>query len=250
LVLGIGIMLFGIVLTLDRLGYLQATSLLRFWPIMLILLGTSVMVQAFFGVSTTGPGQRGRPAIGFPLLLLLVVVGVLAMRDRGEVARANNGERVTLYAVMGGNRHTSLASPFRGADMTSVMGESRLDLRQATLPPGEEAVVDVHTLMGAAVIYVPEGWIVDVQTLPVMGGVKDERWRTPRSRTDRAEEAAGPGREGATTDAGSTQPPGRPGADAKTTAAAPLAVETDTAAAPPRLVVRGLIMMGGLIIRS
>jgi hypothetical protein len=247
LVLGIGILLFGVVLLLDRLGYVPATSLLKFWPVLLILLGASVIAQAFFGVGETS--QRHRPAIGFPLLLLLVILGVLTMRDAPGIVRAGDGDRVTVFAVMSGNAHTSPAAPFRRAEMTSVMGEARLDLREATLAPGEEAVVDVFTLMGGAVIYVPEGWTVDVQTMPVMGGVRDRRWR-PSSATATDESAADQGPAADTGEARGVTPP------AGAAQAQPTGPGKDVAAAPsgtapaPRVVIRGFIMMGGLTVRS
>ena len=59
--------------------------------------------------------------------------------------------------------------------MTSIMGGTQLDLRQATMAPGEEAVIDVFAVMGGAIVRIPEGWIVDVQATSVMGGIKDQR---------------------------------------------------------------------------
>ena len=85
------------------------------------------------------------------------------------------GERVSLFALMSGDRRTSLGEHFRGGEMTSIMGGTQLDLRQATLAPGEEAVIDVFTLMGGAVVHAPKDWIVDVQATSVMGGIKDQR---------------------------------------------------------------------------
>jgi predicted membrane protein len=110
---------------------------------------------------------------------------------------------VRLFSILGRDNQVNSASRFRGGEITSVMGESVLDLRQATIPPGEEAVLDVFTMMGGLVIRVPAEWMVDVQAVPVMGGIKDQR-------VGRVE-------------AGTTT--------------------------PPRLVVRGSLMMGGLSIR-
>ena len=57
----------------------------------------------------------------------------------------------------------------------SVMGGSNIDLREVTIAPGETVTVDLFTLMGGGVIRVPDQWVVDIQTVQVMGGVKDRR---------------------------------------------------------------------------
>ena len=64
---------------------------------------------------------------------------------------------------------------FRGGEMTSVMGRSDLDLRQTTVAPGEEAVIEVFTLMGGSTIRVPEGWSVEMRAVSIVGGAKDRR---------------------------------------------------------------------------
>src|SRR4026209_2265130 len=120
------------------------------------------------------------------------------------------------------------------------MGESRLDLRQTTIPPGEEAVVDVVTVMGSTIVYVPAGWDVNFDAVPVMGGVKDERTR--------------PGSAVSDDDNDDDDARSRRRRQESTPAPAPPAVVqppvTPTTGPPPRLVLRGFIMMGGLVIRS
>jgi hypothetical protein len=47
-------------------------------------------------------------------------------------------------------------------------------LREATLAPGTEALVDVTTMMGGFEIKVPETWNVIVEIVPFMGGYEDK----------------------------------------------------------------------------
>lgn len=105
--------------------------------------------------------------------------------------------------------------------MTTIMGRTHLDLREAGIAPGEEAVIDVLGLMGRVVLQVPRDWVVDVQAVAVMGGVRDDRPRAARAGggtllSDELERA-GPPIEGSP---------------------------------PPRVVVRGFIMMGALVVGS
>jgi len=111
---------------------------------------------------------------------LWVVAGVLLLVILiARLPRASNrpeGEGSTrMVAVMGETRRMLVAEQFAGVSMTAVMGQCRLDLRNAIVQPGEEVVVDVLSVMGEVTIRVPDGWIVDTQALPVMGALKDLR---------------------------------------------------------------------------
>ena len=59
--------------------------------------------------------------------------------------------------------------------MTAIMGGCHLDLRQATIPPGETATLDLLAVMGGHEVRVPENWSVVTRIIPLMGGVQDKR---------------------------------------------------------------------------
>jgi hypothetical protein len=210
LAIGLCVTIIGVALTLDRLQIISAAQILRFWPVGLILLGAAMVAQAFWSGGEAPAGGGHRRGVFRPFLffwIMLAIVFGLGQRDRQAfVTRSGSGtgETVSLFSIMGRDNQINSASPFRGGEMTSVMGESVLDLREATIPPGEEAVIDVFTVMGGLVLRVPAEWKVEVQAVPVMGGIKDQR--------------VGSAEAGTTT--------------------------------PPRLVVRGSLLMGGLTIKS
>ena len=230
LALGICIMAIGIALTLDKLHVMEAERILRFWPVGLILFGAAVVVQSFWPGAQAGADGKRRASVT-PLFVLVVIVSGFLIGPRlqrpSSFLRSDARDTASLFAVMGEDQRSSVGTKFRGGEMTSVMGSTKLDLRQATLAPGEEAVIDVYVIMGGAELRVPSGWTVVVQTVPVMGGVRDQRMRAGDSRGREAER--GPAEAG---------PP-----DDK-------APEANTSAAAPRVVVRGFIMMGGLVIKS
>jgi len=106
--------------------------------------------------------------------ILLAVVLVTQLPGVSRAADGANGER--LVAMMGASRRViAPAETFRGADVTVVMGNCRLDLREAAVQPGDEMVIDLLTVMGSVVLRVPEGWVVDTSAIPVVGGIKDTR---------------------------------------------------------------------------
>lgn len=212
LVIGICVTTIGVALTLDRLHILEASKILRFWPIGISLIGVAMVAQSIWPGADLSGGRRPRHAFGslffFGIVLTLALLVGQRVERRWGPSRATDEATgtVSLFSLMGGDHRVLPASPFHGGEMTSIMGGNELDLRRATIAPGEEAVIDVFTLMGGAVIRVPAGWTVDVRTTPLMGGVADQRVR------DR------------------TAPPSEGPA--------------------PRIVLRGMVLMGGLIIKS
>jgi hypothetical protein len=205
-ILGAGLALMGFVLTLDQLGIAEADRVLRFWPVLLVAYG----VQQFFG-STSGRSVNGIiwMAIGGWLLLnslnmvrvrvwdlfwpaVLIFVGVNLVRQTLQKNRAGDSpERVTLFAILSGVRHVHGAAPFRGGDLTGFMGGGHLDLRQAVIPHGQEASLEILAVMAGFEIIVPPEWIVATPIAAVMGGIEDKRL-TPVTGAPGADAAARP----------------------------------------------------------
>jgi len=224
LVIGIAIALLGIVLILDRLGVVAAQEVLRFWPALLVLLGASVVAQALRGGFDAS--QRNRPIVspGFIFFVAIISLFFSHAYQRGSVAQGGTGAATTtVFNVIGKTDRASTSSDFRTAELTNVMGTSSLDLREATIPPGGEAVIDVFTMMGKVELIIPDGWTVELEAVPIMGAVRDRRFTRSQLRID-------------------DQRPQPGAAEAETPAA--------STAAPPRVVLRGFVMMGSVVVRS
>jgi len=223
LVFGLIIMFVGVVLMLDVLELVNARDILRFAPVALIAFGVANMTQAgdrgglmrgglmtFFGTWWLLTTLHVLPShlswrLFWPLLLVLAG-GALVAQTRQRTAdppRGDPRERVNIVGILGGGNRTSTANPFRGGDLVAIMGGGQVDLRRAVIPPGEQAVIDIVSMMGGFEIIVPESWAVDDRTMPIMGGVGNE-----------------------------TRPP-VPGGGS-----------------PPTLVLRGVMLMGGVNIRN
>jgi hypothetical protein len=197
LVIGVCIMSVGVILTLDVAGLLSARELLRYWPVALIATGGVTVAQAqdrtrlmggvlqlFFGswllltMLHVLPSRSWR--LFWPMLLVLAGAMVIAhtFRRKDEGPRGDPRETVNLLSVLGGSNRASTANPFRGGELFSILGGGRLDLRRAVIPPGEQAVMDVFSMMGGYELLVPETWAIEDRTLPILGGVGNET-RTP-----------------------------------------------------------------------
>ena len=195
-VLGCFVLAAGILLTVDSLGLLDTSGLFRFWPVALIAMG----VVTFFQPPGSGSGRTTSGVlmlVGGVLLLstfgfievefwelfwpvVLIVAGASFMMQalRREHGAPPASESVTSFAMMAGVKRT-IANRFRHADLGSIWGGCDLDLRRATIPPGEEAVVEVFALMGGHKIVIPEEWMVDSRVFALMGGV-DDRTTPPK----------------------------------------------------------------------
>ena len=229
LIVGLAIALFGVVLVLDRLNLVAADEALRWWPAVIVAVGAMIFNQS----RRIGGGVNGVIVMligGWLLLNTLDVVRVRfwemfwpmvligigsalvlqAMRRRTrETLGADADNTLAVFAMMSGIKRVSTATRFRGGEVTALMGGSQLDLRQATILPGEEAAIDFFIVMGGCEIFVPPSWVVVTPLVPVMGGIDDKRL-----------------------------------------APLPGATESVGGKPSPRLVLRGLIMMGGIEIKS
>lgn len=174
---GICLVLLGWTLILDRLRVVEADQILRYWPVGLVLLGLTLVVQSLQRSEPGAAGEREQSLNGGHVIVWIVVALLVSQALQRDTfsARTDSGENVGVFAVMSRHQQVSRASVFAGGDMTSVMGRADLDLRQTTVAPGEEAVIEVFTLMGGSTIRVPEGWTVVVRAVPIMGSVKDRR---------------------------------------------------------------------------
>ncbi len=210
LLIGAFLVLIGLLLALDQLGWVEADHLVRFWPVLVVLYGLTILQRGGRGVVfgsiavlvggwlllntlhllTLEPWQ-------FLLPLILVVVGArILMRSgpsrqqpappasiSGYPPSANAAplsgsppvsDHLSMFGMLGGPKQRVSGVIFRSADMTSFMGGCELDLRDALLGAEGTAYVDVFAIMGGAHIIVPPSWKVVMQVTPIMGGVEDK----------------------------------------------------------------------------
>ncbi len=193
LVLGIIIIFLGVLFALDNLNILAAGDFLRFWPLGLMALGLTILLEAesaerrLLGAICFGIGSLllldRLHVLDFSLHLfwplILVTIGLFiawqaVMREKGP---SDQAATLTATAILGGVEKTCNAQDFRGGDITVIMGGCQIDLRQAAIK-ADQAVIKAFAFWGGIEIRVPEGWTVKMEGFPFMGGMTDSS-RTP-----------------------------------------------------------------------
>jgi predicted membrane protein len=181
----------GALFFLANIGIFHTRQVLRFWPVVLIVIGVQKMLQP---VSRRISGSAYIwLGLGVWLLLaeldllhihlghiwplILIVVGwrMLWRNARPRLSDDDPAAQsyVNSFAIMGGFERTSSTSDFKGGDLTAFMGGGKVDLSQARIA-NSPATIDVFVMWGGIELVVPDDWIVTIQVLPIMGGFEDK----------------------------------------------------------------------------
>jgi predicted membrane protein len=191
---GVIVIVLGVLFTLDNLNLIDAADYLQYWPAGLVAVGLLKLWQA-----RAGPGIAGGlflVVLGSWMLLerivaiqirlhdvwplfLVFVGGYLVWKGFGvssakRVRAADSNARISGLAIMAGIVRGNNSPVFEGGDLTAIMGGCEIDLRQASIAPGTDAVIDVFAFWGGIEIRVPEDWTVVSRVTPLMGGLEDK----------------------------------------------------------------------------
>lgn len=193
---GAVIVVVGVLLLVGTTGLYDVGALWRYVPSLFVLLGLWALYRSGFR-NVTGPVVLILVAGTVQLLaldvitgdvvatwwpLLVVAFGLSMLFGRWRQRRrapAVATEDFDLVGIFGGTERRVSSSSFRGGSATAIFGGVDVDLRDAALsdPP---AVITATALFGGVEIRAPEAWVVEVDAIPIFGGVEDERPRRPR----------------------------------------------------------------------
>ena len=193
LVFGLGILIVGLLWTLDNLGVVDSQAITRWWPAILVVVGIVRLMDrsagrfgsfAFIVVGVLllldvadlisfNPGDL--IPLGVAVLGGKLVLDALDRRSaRSDIPVADPSAIISSFAFMAGVKRQSSSLAFRGGDANAIMGGIELDLRNAKIADGEEAVIDAFAMWGGVEIAVPDNWRVVGKVMPLMGGFEDK----------------------------------------------------------------------------
>jgi predicted membrane protein len=151
--LGIGLIILGAVFLLDALRFLDFGEILRtFWPLLLILWGVLVLVRR------TPPTHA--PPVGSPSANVM-----------GDVETTSPEDSLNHSNVFGNVSVRMTSQSFRGGKVSTVFGDSRIDLSGGGLAPGEQRLT-ISGVFGTCTIYLPKGAAYSVSGHTVFGSVR------------------------------------------------------------------------------
>lgn len=184
LVAGIFFTAAGLVLTADNLDLVVAERYLRFWPIVLLVIGAMKLANPgsrVFGTVLTIAGlwilAYNLHWIHFTIFdlwpLILIGIGLMmvgratgVVPDARQAMNFRNAEGLALFSA---RNIVNTSQDFRGSSLSAILGGYELDLTGANIAQSP-AIIDLFVLWGGIEIYVPENWEIVGEVTPIMAG--------------------------------------------------------------------------------
>ncbi|WP_254863057.1 LiaF transmembrane domain-containing protein [Halovivax gelatinilyticus] len=188
------VILIGVFLLLATTGVLEMRALWEWVPLLFVLLGIWALVRSEFR-NLVGPvmviaiagaffvrnlGLISDDAIGtwWPLFIVLLGVLIVVNRSRGRQRLRLTGDysadEIRAIGVFGTDERRVTSDHFTGAELVSVFGDARLDLRDGSVQ-STPAIVESVTVFGDTEIRVPQEWDVRLEVLNILADSIDRR---------------------------------------------------------------------------
>jgi predicted membrane protein len=183
---GVVFIVVGLVLLLEKLGFLPYGFALHFWPMIFIVIG--IVKIAYAGGRPTGAvliglgvllqlNEMGITHLRFwdlwPVLIIVAGVAMLwqaLIRERPSVS--GNPEFDAVYIFGGGDRVVNTTN-FKGGSLFALFGGYKVDLTHADID-GNHAILEASAMFGGGEIRVPEAWQITVTGAGIFGAYEDK----------------------------------------------------------------------------
>lgn len=194
LIWGILLVVIGVIVLINALGIRKIDIFFSGWWTMFII------IPCFIGLFTDNDkmGSLIGILVGVCLLLgcldivriellwklLLPVVLILAglsiiFKDtignkiKREIKDKNNNDTKEYGAIFGGQDLDFTKEKFEGCELNAIFGGINCDIRKAIIQ--DDVVIKANSIFGGITIYVPGNVRVKISSMPIFGGVSDER---------------------------------------------------------------------------
>ncbi|MBN2101051.1 hypothetical protein JW710_04150 [Candidatus Dojkabacteria bacterium] len=168
-IFGAIVVIVGSVLLLESLGFAGGGLLGKIWPLLVIVLGTSILIKGntmtglwiiFFGFLFTVSAWFGWSfwTVLWPSIIIFLGLSILlgdVFKYKGVSSDAVDRESVEASAVCTGVKKNIVSENYKGGDVSAVFGAVELDLRSAKISKSG-AKIDVSAIFGGVKIWVPD----------------------------------------------------------------------------------------------
>jgi predicted membrane protein len=189
---GAFLVLGGVALLLDHMGYVSVDRLWRFWPLLLVCAGIPNVMsreRRLWGILLITGGvlfQLNELGLAhfrwndiWPILLiatgLMLMWGAIEARRRPSAPLPGDDPRTTLNeaAIFGGVERRVTSQDFQGGHISAIFGGVEIDMTDANMQ-ADEATLEINAIFGGIEIRVPETWQVAFRGTPIFGGIADK----------------------------------------------------------------------------
>ncbi|MCK4835157.1 MAG: hypothetical protein KAT17_00885 [Candidatus Aminicenantes bacterium] len=109
----------------------------------------------------------------WPVILIIIGISIIAQRHGKHIPRSSSEDEIDGSALFGGIEKNINSKNFKGGAISTLFGGAEIDLRNSELDEGG-AVVDVSTIFGGTEIRIPESWPLDIRSTAIFGGVENK----------------------------------------------------------------------------
>lgn len=189
-IVGILVVVIGVVLLLGTTGIADVGGVFRWIPSLFIIFGLwrlvaggfkrlfgpvlIIVVATFVQLILLGIDIGSLWPVVLILIGLLMLFGGQRLWHRKDKENGNDQNEISLMSVMSSSRSRVTSKAFKGGEATAFMGGIEIDMRDAEIAE-RPATLEATVLMGSLEIVVPRDWIVDINTMTLMGGTEDKR---------------------------------------------------------------------------
>jgi predicted membrane protein len=133
-------------------------SIWDFWPVVLVLLGVSIIWR---GAVFSGAPQVSREF---------------------RSSEPTSDSLISIFSCLSANKQSNVSPQFAGGTITTILGGATLELRGATIQ-GNSALIDIFVCWGGVELYIPREWSVVLQCTPILGGCSNKTYPAPAAPT-------------------------------------------------------------------
>jgi len=116
--------------------------------------------------------------LAFPIALVIIGLSLIfkdtiSSKVKKEIKNLNKNNDKEYYATFGEQNLDFTNENFDGCNLNAVFGAIKCDLREAKIK--KDVIINASAIFGGITIYVPNNVNVKVVSIPIFGGVSDER---------------------------------------------------------------------------